>query len=433
MNPEHFLEIAQALPEPLLLVTSQGEILATNPSVAIMLGRSIKEIRGQMLFELVSEPTDKVLNYLQACSRSRQFVLGSLTFFLADQTSLICKCEGAVIQPLTSESPAFNILRLQKRASASGDFILLNRKIDELTKEVQHRKQAQEELSRRNQELQKTIDKNQKLQQALKEIKEIKLQLIQTEKMSSLGQLVAGIAHEINNPVSFIYSNIKPAITHIEDLFNILDNCNCHDEDTNDELEFLREDLPKLLNSMKVGAERIKQIVLSLRNFSRMDEAPMKEVDMHEGIDSTLMILGHKLKLTSRGKKIDLIKKYGEFSAIECYPSQLNQVFMNLLSNAIDAVDDVESPQIEITTDSVGEMVKVLIRDNGVGIPDNLKHKIFDPFYTTKPVGQGTGMGLGISYQIIERHQGKIWCDSRLGEGATFVIEIPMRSQFIPS
>jgi signal transduction histidine kinase len=426
MTPEQFLEIAQVLPEPLLLVTSQGEIIATNPPVAVMLGLSIKEVRGKMLFELVSEASNKVLNYLQACSRSRQFVLGSLTFFTADQTALFFRCEGAVIQPLTSESPALNILRLQKRASASGDFIILNQKINELTKEIQQRKQAQEELLRRNQELQQTIDKNEELKQTLSELKRIQSQLIQTEKMASLGQLVAGIAHEINNPVSFIYSNIQPALAHIDDLFNIINNSNCH-EDTGIELEFLREDLPKLLNSMKVGAERIKQIVLSLRNFSRADEAPIKEVDIHEGIDSTLMILGHKLKLTSGSKKINIIKNYGVFNAIECYPSQLNQVFMNLLSNAIDAVDGVESPQIEITTVSVNEMVKIFIKDNGVGIPDNFKNQIFDPFYTTKPVGKGTGMGLSISYQIIARHQGKVWCDSQLGEGTTFVIALPMR------
>jgi PAS domain S-box-containing protein len=265
------------------------------------------------------------------------------------------------------------------------------------------------------------------LQSTLHTLQSTQAQLIQNEKMSSLGLLVAGIAHEINNPVSFIYSNIDPALEHIEDLFNILDSCNCNDNDTNNDLEFLREDLPKLLNSMLVGAERIKQIVLSLRNFSRADEAPIKEVDIHEGIDSTLMILGHKLKLTSHGKKINIIKNYSKFPAIECYPSQLNQVFMNLLSNAIDAVDGVELPQIEITTSCIGEMVEVLIRDNGVGISDSVKNKIFDPFYTTKPVGKGTGMGLGISYQIIERHQGKIWYDSQSGEGTTFALALPTR------
>jgi PAS domain S-box-containing protein len=259
------------------------------------------------------------------------------------------------------------------------------------------------------------------------ELHSTQAQLIQSEKMSSLGQLVAGIAHEINNPVSFIYSNIEPALAHVDELFHIIDNCNCNHLSTSDDLEFLREDLPKLLNSMQFGAERIKQIVLSLRNFSRVDEAPIKEVDIHEGIDSTLMMLGHKLKLTSSGKVINVIKKYETFPPIECYPSQLNQVFMNLLSNAIDAVDAVESPQIEISTSCVGDMVKVSIRDNGVGIPDSVKNKIFDPFYTTKPVGKGTGMGLGISYQIIERHQGRIWCESRLGEGTTFVIELPIR------
>ncbi len=446
MNPEQFLKIAQALPEPLLLVTSQGEILAINRPVAVMLGRSVEEVRGKMLFELVSEPTDKVLRYLQACSRSRQFVLGSLTFFIADQTSLICRCEGAVIQPLTSESPALNILRLQKRALASGDFVLLNQKIAELTREVQQRKQAQAELVLRNQELEQTIDRNELLRQTLSELKKVQSQLVQTEKMSSLSKLVAGVAHEINNPVSFIYGNIEPASEYIEALLRLIEiyqqeypsTPKIQEEIEALDFDFVKEDIKRLLESMRVGTERISEIVKSLRNFSRLDEAEVKQVDIHEGIDSTLMILENRLKPAPDRTKIHVVKQYGLLPLINCYPGLMNQVFMNILSNAIDALEEryicETLEQIEANPSTICICTKIddyritiQISDNGCGIPEKFIQQIFDPFYTTKTVGKGTGLGLSISYQIItDQHKGQLYCFSKPGQRTQFTIEIPI-------
>ncbi|OUL32658.1 ATP-binding protein [Nostoc sp. 106C] len=300
----------------------------------------------------------------------------------------------------------------------------------------------------------------QELEQTLKELQQTQTQLIQTEKMSSLGQLVAGLAHEINNPISFIYSNITPAHEYTQDLLRLLQLYQHHypnpipeieDEAEAIELNFLMEDLPKLLTSMKVGADRIKQIVLSLRNFSRLDEADMKAVNIHEGIDSTLMILESRLRTTSDYSAIEIIKEYGDLPLVECYAGQLNQVFLNILTNAVDAVEDLlamsqtlreaEAGRSTLLANNKGEIriqteltadkqVIIRILDNGVGIPESVQKQLFDPFFTTKPIGKGTGLGLSISYQIItEKHQGKLHCNSSLGKGTEFVIAIPLSQQ----
>ncbi|MEH1858485.1 MAG: ATP-binding protein [Nostoc sp.] len=272
--------------------------------------------------------------------------------------------------------------------------------------------------------------------------------------MSSLGQLVAGVAHEINNPVNFIYGNLTPAKEYTQDLLSLLQLYQSHypepvleieDFAERIELDFLKSDLPQTINSMKVGADRIREIVLSLRTFSRLDEAEMKAVDIHEGIDSTLMILQSRLKGNDQRLTIEIIKEYGKLPLVECYAGQLNQVFMNILSNAIDALEEsfiicpilgenarsIEqrtSPQICIRTQlQEPNQVTIRITDNGLGIPEDVKKQLFDPFFTTKPIGQGTGMGLAISYQIItERHGGSLECISQLGQGAEFVIKIPL-------
>lgn len=273
-----------------------------------------------------------------------------------------------------------------------------------------------------------------KLSQTLQELQQTQSQLIQTEKMSSLGQMVAGIAHEINNPINFIYGNLEHTSEYLQDLLRLVRIYQHHPyssteiEEVSEEidLEFIAEDVPKMLSSMKVGARRIQQMVLSLRNFSRLDEAEVKDVNLHEGIDSTLLILNNKLK-----KEVNVIKQYGELPLIECYPAQLNQVFMNILSNAIDALSTqqkVSNKQIIIrTTVTSGNHIQVRIRDNGIGIPSHIKDKIFDPFFTTKPVGQGTGLGLSICYQIIEKHGGKISVNSQIGEGTEFAIALPLK------
>ncbi|TAF08485.1 MAG: DUF3365 domain-containing protein [Nostocales cyanobacterium] len=289
------------------------------------------------------------------------------------------------------------------------------------------------------------------LEETLQELQVTQSQLIQTEKMSSLGKLVAGIAHEINNPLSFISGNIDHAEVYTQDLLNLIELFRQRDFQPDAhiqaymqkiDLEFVYEDLPKLLNSMKIGSDRINQIVLNLRNFSRLDQAEMKSVNLHEGIESTLVILQHRLKANSDYPEILVIKDYTDLPLVECYPGQLNQVFMNLISNAIDVLvshsehnlnkNDPETnliPQILIKTEMVNsETVKINISDNGSGMNEKVRSQIFDPFFTTKPIGKGTGLGLSISYKIIvEKHKGSLCCESELGKGTTFCIQIPVR------
>ncbi|MBD2292708.1 amino acid permease [Anabaena sphaerica FACHB-251] len=286
--------------------------------------------------------------------------------------------------------------------------------------------------------------------QLRQEAEELAAQLVQIEKMSSLGQLVAGIAHEINNPVSFIYGNIHPANQYIQDLIRLIQLYQQHypqpvteiqNEIETIDLNFVLTDLPKLLNSMEVGSRRIKEIVLSLRNFSRLDEAEMKAVNIHEGIDNTLMILQNRFKATSDRPAIEVIKEYGKLPLVECYAGQLNQVFMNILANGIDALEEsiakgkeIEEPQIQIHTQiTINEQVIISIKDNASGIPEHIQKHLFEPFFTTKPVGKGTGLGLSISYQIItEKHGGNLKCVSYPEMGTEFVIAIPLKQQNLP-
>lgn len=277
------------------------------------------------------------------------------------------------------------------------------------------------------------------LEATLCELKLAQTQLVQAEKMSSLGQMVAGIAHEINNPVSFIFGNLTYTEEYTTNLMKLLQMYRdeypeppqaIQDEIEALELDFLLDDLPKMLSSMQVGATRIRDIVRSLRNFSRLDESEMKKVNIHEGIDSTLMILEHRLKVQPDRPAIQVVKEYGELPLVECYAGQLNQVFMNIIANAIDALQEsLPNPAtIRIRTEVEGNFAAIRIADNGAGITDKVKQRIFDPFYTTKPIGAGTGMGLAISHSIIvEKHKGKIKCFSVVGKGTEFAIEIPIQ------
>ncbi|MCL6433865.1 MAG: PAS domain S-box protein [Leptolyngbyaceae cyanobacterium HOT.MB2.61] len=303
------------------------------------------------------------------------------------------------------------------------------------------------------------------LEEALQELQQAQAQMIQSEKMSSLGQLVAGVAHEINNPVNFIFGNLTHANGYTRDLLRLLELYKEYYPNPHPaiqaaaeeiDLDFLMEDLPKLLNSMKVGADRIQKIVVSLRTFSRMDEAEMKEVDIHDGINSTLMILQSRIKAHDERPAIEIVKDYGNLPPVECYAGQLNQVFINILSNAIDALEESfassvkhaelnegvstpdaqlltlnSPPTITIRTQCLGnDCIKISIADNGPGIPKEVRQRLFDPFFTTKPVGKGTGMGLSISYQIVaEKHRGSLYCLSEPGKGAEFVIQIPLRQK----
>jgi signal transduction histidine kinase len=377
-------------------------------------------------FTLVLIPVLKSIKNLQL--GAAKIGSGELNYYLDIHT-------GDEIEKLSQE---FN----QMSAKLSEFYLCLEEKVMKRTSE----------LAEVNQTLKSEISERQqvqiKLQDTIKELQETQIQLIQTEKMSSLGQLVAGVAHEINNPVSFIFGNINYVDQYTQDLLELLHLYQRHCVESNEiieqkveeiDLEFLAEDLPKTLSSMKMGANRISEIVRSLRNFSRLDEAEMKAVDIHEGIDSTLLILQSRLKLKSERPEIKIIKEYGNLPLVNCYAGQLNQVFMNIINNAIDALDehdtkrsieeihDAPSTIIITTKMSSDHAIAVKIADNGSGIPETVKAKLFNPFFTTKPVGKGTGLGLSISYQIItEKHKGTIQCVSELGLGTEFWIEIPL-------
>ncbi len=287
------------------------------------------------------------------------------------------------------------------------------------------------------------------LQQTLHQLQETQTKLIHSEKMSGLGQLVAGIAHEINNPVNFIYGNLSHANDYTEKLLEILQLYQSQYPQPESKIkavlesidfDFLVEDLPKIMSSMQVGTNRIRSIVLSLRNFSRLDEAENKSVDLHEGIDNTLLILQHRLKPNGSFAGIEIIKDYGDLPKIECYAGQMNQVFMNIISNAIDVLtyDSTEKithlPTIRISSQVSPNNTHIIvsIADNGPGISKEVKQRIFDPFFTTKPVGKGTGLGLAISYQIVvEKHSGLMECISELGKGTEFWIKIPLKFSMV--
>lgn len=348
-------------------------------------------------------------NQLRAC-----IILGSMLLSVVLAAILALITGQAIIQPIRQ------VTGIAQTVTETGDF-------EQRVPEIAGRSETAV-LSKALNQLIAWVD------EYMRELKQTQAQLIQTEKMSSLGQMVAGIAHEINNPVSFIAGNLPHVNDYAEDLMKLIQ---LYDESIVDpppeikdlaneiDLDFLKEDLPKTLNSMDMGVERIQQLVVSLRNFSRVDGSTSKAVDIHEGIDNTLVLLGNRLK-----HGIDVIKHYGNLPLIECYPAQLNQVFMNLLANAIDALLEVtEQPhkQIVICTEALPQEILITIQDNGIGIPHELKKKLFDPFFTTKPVGQGTGLGLAISYKIVEKHHGTIEVDSPNQEGTKFTIKIPKK------
>lgn len=310
----------------------------------------------------------------------------------------------------------------------------LEQRVAERTEEIEIARQTLEvKVQQRTEEI---SIKNHKLQQALRDLQLTQTQLIQAEKMSSLGNMVAGIAHEINNPINFIYGNITHINEYAQDFLTLIRRYQKRFPDPELEayaeevdLEFLATDLPNILASMKMGAERISQIVLSLRNFSRHDESAMKEVNIHEGIESTLLLLQHRLNNKDELTSIQVIKQYSNLPFVECYPRQLNQVFMHILTNAIDALEmksQQRDRQIIIQTEVTdNQNIQIKFFDNGCGIHKKYISQIFDPFFTTKPVGKGTGLGLTVAYQILKKHHGNISITSSLGKGTEVIIELP--------
>jgi two-component system, NtrC family, sensor kinase len=323
--------------------------------------------------------------------------------------------------------------------------------------DITQRHQAEAALRRSEAQLREQATQ---LEQTLHKLKDTQTQLVQSEKMYSLGMMVAGIAHEINNPVGFVYGNITPASEYIKDLLELINLYRQHypnpvpiiqEHAETIDLDFIVDDLPNLLRSMKVGAERIRDIIASLRTFSRLDQAQMKRVNIHEGLDATLLILQHRLKEKPGRPAIEVIKQYDSIPLVECFSGQINQVFMNILANAVDALESMRvsseevesdvvmthpSPRIQICTTlldaseshSKSQSIVIRISDNGPGMTERVRLLLFDPFFTTKPVGQGTGLGLSISYQIIvAKHGGQLRCVSAPGEGTEFIIEIPVQ------
>ncbi len=306
-------------------------------------------------------------------------------------------------------------------------------------------------LSQQNEILeQKVAERTAQLSQSLESLQQAQVQLVQSEKMSTLGQLSAGIAHEINNPIGFLAGNLdflKSSITNLIEHLQLYQEAlpapgaKIQQHAREIELEYLLEDAPQMLESMKEGTDRLRQISISMRTLSRSDTANKVTFNIHEGIDSTLMILKHRLKANPERPEIQVIKTYGDLPGIECYPGQLNQVFMNLLANAIDAIEEttkqrsieaIKSEPFHITISTAitadGDTITISFKDNGMGIPQQIQEHLFEQLFTTKPPGKGTGLGLSISWQIIvDKHGGKLQCISAPGQGAEFRIELPIK------
>jgi PAS domain S-box-containing protein len=449
-SEKRFRTLICNMPVGVLLLGPSLEIIFSNQTAIDRLGLTDSHVLGQVAF---------THNLLLLQEDGKPFPQGSLPMQKAIATK--APVHNVVMQVCCprNQEPRWLLVNTDPLLTADGSVERLVCTFSDITAAKQAESALRQSEARER-------EKATQLELTLHKLRQTQTKLIQTEKMSSLGQLVSGVAHEINNPVSFIDGNLYYASRYTEDLLKLVHLYQKHYPKPEREIQvftnsidlgFISEDLPKLLKSMKIGSERIRQIVLSLRNFSRHDEAEMKPVDIHQGINSTLLILQSRLKAIGRHRAIEVVKEYGDLPMVECYAGQLNQVFMNVLSNAIDALEEVRidpstseqentrrTPCIRIRTSylrchdqqeqafctgqPMTDSVLIQIADNGSGITEDVKAKLFDPFFTTKPVGKGIGLGLAIGYQIVvEKHGGALGCDSQPGQGTAFWIKIPVQ------
>lgn len=399
----------------------QQELLSINTPAQIRALDAFEASLSRLIDTVIAEKVKAEAALEQANQLKDRITFGSLILAVGVAVVLSLLISRAITAPLKQTS------RMAQRVIDEGDF------------DLQAPVNSNDEVGQLTHTLNLLIQQVKKL---LQEQESSKTLLVHNEKMASLGQLVAGVAHEINNPVNFIHGNLCHVQTYASDLLNLIQlyqqeypqpSDSIRDEIEAIELDFVQDDLDKTLTSMRTGTERIREIVLSLRNFSRLDEVAFKEVDLHEGIDSTLMILQHRFKATTNSPAIKIIKDYSTtLPKVECYASQVNQVFMNLLVNAVDAFESKTgntNPTITIRTGiNTEHQVFIQIADNGPGIPEAVRNRIFNPFFTTKPIGKGTGIGLSISHQIVvEKHGGQLSCESQPEQGTTFTIMLPTK------
>ncbi|AFY57164.1 histidine kinase,HAMP domain-containing protein,histidine kinase [Rivularia sp. PCC 7116] len=431
----------------------------TNSSVALKFDAISHELNE--LAEAAEEEDERADAALAQAQETRRFIVLStnsisilLAILLAYYTTKTITLPIIKLTDIAEETTRNSNFDLQAPVTTRDEIgilaISLNQLIIRVKNLLKEQAEGKEKLELYNLTLERKVkQRTEKLATTLKELQYTQAQLIQQEKMSSLGQLVAGIAHEINNPANFIHGNLEYTKDYLQDLLNLVELYQSEypnpteiieKEIQNIELEFLQEDLPKILDSMQTGSERIREIVKSLRTFSRLDEADYKKVDIHESIESTLMIIQSRLKANSERCEIKVVKNYDKLPLIECYAGQLNQVFLNLLFNAIDVIEEkinktnnspFLAPQISISTKLLNfEQIAIYIADNGLGMTEEIREKIFNPFFTTKPVGKGTGLGLAVSYQVVvDKHHGELNCSSTPGEGTEFAIAIPVSQE----
>ncbi|OUL37541.1 hybrid sensor histidine kinase/response regulator [Nostoc sp. T09] len=426
--------------------TSDSKSLDFNTDPVTLLLIDDQIIIGEAVSRILANEADIAVHYLNDPTQAIQKAISiKPTVIFLDM--VMPEIDGLMLlrwfrsHPVTHDIPIVMLsgkeepkLKADAFAEGANDYLIKLPDAVELIARIRYHSKAYSNLKTLTLTTNKAQQQARQLENTLQELQNTQAQLIQTAKMSSLGRMVAGLAHELNNPINFIQGNLSPLNSYVQSLLNLIElyqqeypdsTLAIQDKTTEINLDFIIDDLPRILSSMKIGSDRIREIVLSLRNFSRLDQAEKKAVNIHEGIESTLLILSHRLK-----QGIEINRQYGDLPLIECYPAQLNQVFMNILSNAIDALLEQKAQtqkQIIIQTETISfHQVRVAIRDNGPGIASEIQSKIFDPFFTTKAVNKGTGLGLAISYQIIENHHGNIHLTSRTESGTEFAIEIPI-------